>query len=137
MRKAWIHREPPSKEEMEAMWSCVRGRPKSEEHKKKLSAQKMGELNPSWKGGRREIPLGYIMVLRKDNPNADRDGYVLEHRVVMEEHLGRTLSPEEVVHHINEDTSDNRIENLKLFPDVASHTSYHRQKSIASSRSTD
>ncbi len=36
------------------------------------------------------------------------------HRHIMEQHLGRKLGFNEVVHHINEDTRDNRIENLQL-----------------------
>jgi len=49
----------------------------------------------------------------------------LEHRQVMEEHLGRELSSDEVVHHINKDRLDNSISNLELFESKSDHLRHH------------
>lgn len=57
---------------------------------------------------------GYILIKLKEHPYADGKGYVREHRLVMEKHIGRYLTENEEVHHINGIKDDNRIENLKL-----------------------
>lgn len=46
-------------------------------------------------------------------------------RIVMEEKLGRPLTSEEVVHHIDEDPANNAPENLFLFPTRGTHRSFH------------
>lgn len=82
----------------------------------------LGDRNGAWSGGRHLNPKGYVMVLARDHPNNVR-GYVMEHRLVMEAVLGRLLTREEVVHHLNGVRADNRRENLEL---VASHTEHMR-----------
>ncbi len=48
-----------------------------------------------------------------------------EHRLVMQKHLRRKLFPQEIVHHIDGDKSNNRIDNLILFPTKKAHSKYH------------
>lgn len=72
-----------------------------------------GEQNSNWRGGISK-DKGYTKILVPGHPNGDKDGYVREHRAVMEEHLGRYLEKGEAVHHKNGIRDDNRIENLEL-----------------------
>lgn len=76
-----------------------------------------GEKSPKWKGGRHINDGGYVKIHKPNHPRSDK-GYILEHRYVMEQKLGRYLEPHESVHHINGIKDDNRIENLELWEGV-------------------
>ena len=67
-----------------------------------------GKDSPNWKGGREITKAGYIRIW------ISRDERIMEHRMVMEKHVGRKLNRNEVVHHINGNNSDNRLSNLQL-----------------------
>lgn len=69
--------------------------------------------NGNWKGGT-YICGGYIKVKVKSHPMADKRNYVLLHRLVMENHLGRYLREDEYIHHKDGNKMNNDISNLEL-----------------------
>lgn len=87
---------------------CAKGRFKN----------KQGPRHWGWKGGRHTDPSGYVHVALPDDhrfASMRRNGrYILEHRLVMAEHVDRPLRSNETVHHKNGKRDDNRIENLEL-----------------------
>ena len=68
---------------------------------------------------------GYRIVWCPNHPRATTNGMVYEHILVAEQKIGRLLKPEEVVHHINRNRSDNRPENLIVFATKNDHTAFH------------
>jgi len=111
-----------SLETRQKMSEARKGKHPSPETRQKISEALRGEKNPRWKGGRTKSADGYILVKQPNHPHASkRDRRVLEHRLVVEAHLGRYLEPWEVVHHINGIKDDNRLENLELLPGQAEH----------------
>ena len=95
------------------------------ENKGKKCPNTTGSKNGSWKGGRRKTKDGYIYIYCPSHPFKADGKYVLEHRLVVEKHIGRYLRPEEVVHHINSKRSDNRIKNLMVFKSGKEHRKWH------------
>jgi hypothetical protein len=70
--------------------------------------------HPNWNGGRHKCSNGYIEVYMPNHPNANVRNCVYEHQLVMENHIGRYIKEGEVVHHIDGNKTNNKIENLML-----------------------
>ena len=82
------------------------------------------ERNHNWKGGS-FIAGGRIHIQTPGHPFPSHGkDYVYRYRLVMEEHLGRYLSPWEIIHHKNGDTLDDRLENLEIH-NQSDHSSLH------------
>jgi len=101
----------------------------SAEARKKMSEFRKGENHPQYKGRVRDN-MGYIRIYQPEHPNATKAGYVLEHRLVMEDIISRPLKPDEIVHHINGTKDDNRRSNLWLFENNNIHMEFHRNSDI-------
>ena len=97
---------------------------KSKEQLYNTRSLRCGEKCPTWKGGKKITPNGYVQILKKGYKGTDYNGYIFEHRYIMERQIDRYLNKNEVVHHVNGDKTDNRIENLKLMTN-SEHTIFH------------
>lgn len=84
-----------------------------------------GKGNSNWSGGKYFDDKGYVRVRMTDHPYQVH-GYVYEHRLVLEDALGRYLRSWEACHHINEIKEDNRVSNLYLCT-VSEHSKIHRE----------
>ena len=68
----------------------------------------------------------YLCEFAPDNPRATKEGYVYTHVLVAEQLLGRYLTSEECVHHIDENKYNNSPDNLMVFKTKADHSAFHK-----------
>lgn len=80
------------------------------------------EKHGMWNGGTTYYG-GYIYRKSPGHPNLSKHGYVADHRLIMEKHLGRYLLKTEIVHHKNGVKDDNTLENLELIQNISMHMS--------------
>jgi len=92
----------------------------SEETREKLSIAKLN--NPKTKGTR-ITSQGYVEFTIGENKGRR------EHVVIMERNLGRRLTDNECVHHLNHVKDDNRIKNLMLMT-ISDHAALHAKENI-------
>ena len=68
----------------------------------------------------------YVYAVVPGHPHATANGYVLKHRYVVEQSLGRLLSPDEIVHHKDGDKKNNELWNLEVTTQH-NHAVHHRK----------
>lgn len=94
-----------------------------------------GDKNASWKSDKKVTNYGYIKVRCLDHPFKDCDGFVFEHRLIVEKYLlndensieikgKKYLSPKYVVHHKDFNRKNNDLSNLEVMT-LQEHTSLH------------
>ncbi len=112
-----------------------RGKYCSRQCKDKDAMNINGKKASNWRGGRTITRDGYVSIYQPNHPLVTKRGYVLEHRLVIEKHLGRYLTRKEIVHHRGikypidsiANKQDNRIENLMLLPNLSKHRKIHKK----------
>ena len=118
-------------------WAGIKLRSLSEA-KHLASHKNTGSDSHFWTGGIKKTKRGYVYVYAPDHPFAtDHGRYVMEHRLVMEKHLGRYLTPSEVVNHLDGVKHHNNIENLELVSDRGTHTKNHFDDSFKTRKLED
>lgn len=88
------------------------------------------EDNPNWNNGKINPKKGYIRIFNPKHHRADKNGYVREHILIMEKHLGRRLNPQEVIHHVDHNTKNNDISNLMLFRNHSEHSRFEYKERL-------
>lgn len=103
----------------------------TEESYKSYSEKMSGKNNSAWKGGvtifRKHgnySGVKYIRCPKEYLQMARKDGYIMEHRLIVAQQLNRILLRQEVVHHIDHDPTNNNIKNLMLFANNKLHKMY-------------
>ena len=122
-------RRKPFTDEERAQRSRVhKGKVISEKQRRQISENNSCNFNGMNGYGHTKMQNGgYVLAYVPKHPHAHKDGYVMLHTVLMERAIGRYLNENEVVHHVNHNKADNRLENLRLM-DKKEHMSMHMKE---------
>jgi len=119
----------------ECYWKNKIGKKLSEKTRKKISEITKGskpnrqEKNShKWKGGKYKDKFGYIRIYARNHPLCPTNGYMVQSHLVAEKYLKRHLTRGEVMHHIDENKSNDKPKNLYLFHSQGKHLQFHRWK---------
>lgn len=130
-------RAPVTPEERENRSRAYKGRVISEKQRHMISERNSCNYNGlNGYGHIKKHNCGYVLAYAPLHPNAHKDGYVMLHTIIIERSIGRYLNKDEVVHHINHDRTDNRIENLLLMK-KKEHMSMHMKERHMKKRGND
>lgn len=123
----YVNRELNARE-IGDMYNVSRGKVLDQLKKHGIEIRKqVGKHHAMWKGGKITKGSGYVGIWKPDHPSADKQGYVYEHTLVMEQKIGRVpVKGKESVHHVDGDKQNNHPDNLYLCTHK-SHVAVHRQ----------
>jgi hypothetical protein len=104
------------------------GRKYSSEVNKKKG--RPGKNNPNGKGGKYISNDGYVMIYVPQHALCNCRGYAREHRIVFQKKVGRRLERFEIIHHVDGDKLNNKIENLRIMT-KEEHDRLHGKKNCS------
>lgn len=121
---AWPKGRPKSDEQRKKLSDSQKGRKLTEGHRAKIAAAtkaRWDRKDPALLAAREAATDARRLPLGARTEHADgywlirtENGWELEHRVIMSHKLGRPLLDDEIVHHLDEDKKNNDPENLEL-----------------------
>ena len=93
-----------------------------------------GPKSPKWQGGTKRHSRGYVLECCPEHPRADRSGYVLQHILVVERHLGHPIPTGYEVHHKDEVRDNNILSNLEVLTPKEHRSRHILQRDPATGR---
>ena len=93
----------------------------SKETRNKMRLAKLGSKNHNWKGIEHKRKHRYLLIYDPNHFSHEFGNYVAEHRYVVEKILNRPLKTNEIVHHINGNNHDNKVQNLMVLNNNSAH----------------